>query len=448
MPSLLSRCALGAATLLAMSLVAAPAAQATDVDVDTARTDVQELGREVEIAAEDYNEIRVQLDAQKDRVMAAETRVSSQAKAIEDMTAELGALAVETFKRGGVDPQLAVVLGDPGQFATSSSTLTLMAERRSTSLTDLKGAQEELVRLEATAAGELAEVQAMEADLAERKTAIEARLAGAERRSTSLTDLKGAQEELVRLEATAAGELAEVQAMEADLAERKTAIEARLAGAEDVLAAAEAEAARIEAARRAAAERATRAREAAAAQTAAAEAAAAESTSGSASDDSGPASDDAGSGSSSSGSTSSGSSDSGSTGAQLTSSGTINCGGTSVAVPDDRVATVLGFACAQMGKPYKWGGSGPGSYDCSGLTSAAWSQVGVSLPHSSRAQAGMGTRVSRGDLRPGDLVFTYSPISHVGIYIGGNRMVAAPSAGDVVKIQNLEYQPFNTAVRL
>ncbi|MGJ7449708.1 NlpC/P60 family protein [Aquipuribacter sp. MA13-13] len=396
MPSLLSRCALGAATLLAMSLVAAPAAQATDVDVDTARTDVQELGREVEIAAEDYNEIRVQLDAQKDRVMAAETRVSSQAKAIEDMTAELGALAVETFKRGGVDPQLAVVLGDPGQFATSSSTLTLMAERR----------------------------------------------------STSLTDLKGAQEELVRLEATAAGELAEVQAMEADLAERKTAIEARLAGAEDVLAAAEAEAARIEAARRAAAERATRAREAAAAQTAAAEAAAAESTSGSASDDSGPASDDAGSGSSSSGSTSSGSSDSGSTGAQLTSSGTINCGGTSVAVPDDRVATVLGFACAQMGKPYKWGGSGPGSYDCSGLTSAAWSQVGVSLPHSSRAQAGMGTRVSRGDLRPGDLVFTYSPISHVGIYIGGNRMVAAPSAGDVVKIQNLEYQPFNTAVRL
>lgn len=395
MPSLLSRCALGAATLLAMSLVAAPAAQATDVDVDTARTEVQELGREVEIAAEDYNEVRVQLDAQKDRVVAAETRVSSQAQAIDEMTAELGALAVETFKRGGVDPQLAVVLGDPGEFATSSSTLTLLAERR----------------------------------------------------STSLTDLKVAQEELVRLESAAAGELAEVQAMEADLAERKTEIEARLAGAEDVLAAAEAEAARIEAARRAAEERATRAREAAAAQAAAAEAA----STASDSSDSDSGSRDSGSsdsGSGDSGSGDSGSSGSASTGAQYTSAGTISCGGTSVDVPDDRVATVLSFACAQMGKPYKWGGSGPGSYDCSGLTAAAWSQVGVSLPHSSRAQAGMGSRVSRGDLRPGDLVFTYSPISHVGIYIGGNRMVAAPSAGDVVKIQNLEYQPFNTAVRL
>ncbi len=401
MPSLLSRCALGAATLLAMSLVAAPAAQATDVDVDEARTEVQEIGREVEIAAEDYNEIRVQLAAQKDRVVAAETRVSSQGKAIEDMTAELGALAVETFKRGGVDPQLAVVLGDPGEFATSSSTLTLMAERR----------------------------------------------------STSLTDLKVAQEELVRLESSAADELSEVQAMEDDLAERKTAIESRLAGAEDVLAAAEAEAARIEAARRAAEERATRAREAAAAETAAAEASTGSGSDSEASDagseDSG--SDDSGSsgsGSSGSGSSGSGSSNSGSTGAQFTSAGTISCGGTSVDVPDDRVATVVGFACAQMGKPYKWGGSGPGSYDCSGLTAAAWSQVGVSLPHSSRSQAGYGSRVSRGDLRPGDLVFTYSPISHVGIYIGGNRMVAAPSAGDVVKIQDLSYQPFNTAVRL
>jgi len=406
--------------LLALSVVAAPAAQATDVD--GARSQVQELGREVEVAAEEYNDVRVQLQSQKDRVQASETRVSSQAQAIDAMTAQLGALAVETFKRGGVDPQLAVVLGDPGQFATSTSTLTLMAERR----------------------------------------------------STSLTDLKDAQEELVRLEASAAAELEAVQAMEADLAERKTAIEARLSGAEDVLAAAEAEAARIEAARRAAEERATRSREAAEAAAAVQAAAPAggadeseDDTASSTSSGSGPASSTSssptrsssrsgsgGSSSSSSGGSASGGSSgtssggSASAGAEFTAAGTINCAGTSVDVPDDRVATVLGFACAQMGKPYKWGSSGPSSYDCSGLTSAAWAQAGVSLPHSSKAQAGYGTRVSRGNLRPGDLVFNFSPISHVGIYIGGGRMVAAPSAGDVVKIQSLEYLPFNTAVRL
>ncbi len=101
-----------------------------------------------------------------------------------------------------------------------------------------------------------------------------------------------------------------------------------------------------------------------------------------------------------------------------------------------------------MGKPYQWGAAGPGSYDCSGLTSAAWAQVGVSLPHSSKAQAGYGTSISSGNLQPGDLVFSFSPISHVGIYIGGGRLVAAPSAGDVVKIQSLQYLPFTTAVRL
>ncbi|WP_380169389.1 NlpC/P60 family protein [Jannaschia sp. R86511] len=388
MPSLFSRCALGAATLLAMSLVAAPAAQATDVD--DARTQVQELGREVEIAAEEYNDVRVRLDTQKSRVAAAETRVSSQSQAIAEMQAELGALAVETFKRGGVDPQLAAVLGDPGDYVSSSSALTLMAERR----------------------------------------------------STSLSTLKTAQEELVDLEAAAAAELAEVEAMEDDLAARKTRIEERLAGAEDVLAEAEAEAARIEAARRAAEERATRAREAAAL---------------AAQDDSTDSGTESGSaeGDSSNNRSAGGSSDSAeaggasaSAGAEFTSAGTINCGGTSVEVPDDRVATVLGFACAQMGKPYAWGSSGPNSYDCSGLTAAAWAQVGVSLPHSSKAQAGYGTRVSRGEMRPGDLVFSFSPISHVGIYIGGGRFVAAPSAGDVVKIQSLEYLPFNTAVRL
>lgn len=95
-------------------------------------------------------------------------------------------------------------------------------------------------------------------------------------------------------------------------------------------------------------------------------------------------------------------------------------------------------AMAQRGKPYVWAAGGPGSFDCSGLTQYAFRAAGVSLPHSSRMQSQMGQAVSRGDLQPGDLVFFYSPVSHVGIYIGGGQMVHAPTSGDVVKVAPLE----------
>ncbi len=93
-------------------------------------------------------------------------------------------------------------------------------------------------------------------------------------------------------------------------------------------------------------------------------------------------------------------------------------------------------ALAQLGKPYQWGGNGPGSFDCSGLTTYAWRAAGVSLPRSSRAQYGATTRVSRGSLQPGDLVFYHQPISHVALYIGGGRVVEAPNAGNVVRIRH------------
>jgi len=126
----------------------------------------------------------------------------------------------------------------------------------------------------------------------------------------------------------------------------------------------------------------------------------------------------------------------------------MNCGGVAVDVPTDRVATVLAFACSQLGKPYLWGAAGPNSYDCSGFTMASWAKAGVSLPHSSRSQAGVGTSVSQSQLQAGDLVFSFSPISHVGIYLGGGKMIAAPSAGDVVKIQSQQYLPFTAGTRL
>lgn len=92
-------------------------------------------------------------------------------------------------------------------------------------------------------------------------------------------------------------------------------------------------------------------------------------------------------------------------------------------------------ATAQLGKPYRWGASGPNSFDCSGLTSYAWAKAGVTLPRSSGAQFAGTERISRSQLRPGDLVFYHSPISHVAMYIGDGKVVEAPNSGNNVRIR-------------
>lgn len=99
---------------------------------------------------------------------------------------------------------------------------------------------------------------------------------------------------------------------------------------------------------------------------------------------------------------------------------------------------VVSIALSKLGSPYRWAASGPDSFDCSGFTMWVYRQVGVSLPHSSRAQINYGQRVSRENLAPGDLVFFgRSTIHHVGIYVGGGKYVHAPSTGDVVKVSSL-----------
>lgn len=100
---------------------------------------------------------------------------------------------------------------------------------------------------------------------------------------------------------------------------------------------------------------------------------------------------------------------------------------------------VVSIALAQLGKPYHWGADGPDSFDCSGLMMYCYAQIGIYLPHSAAAQYDCGERVSRGDLKPGDLVFFgRSHISHVGMYIGDGNFIHAPHTGDVVKISSLD----------
>ncbi len=112
-----------------------------------------------------------------------------------------------------------------------------------------------------------------------------------------------------------------------------------------------------------------------------------------------------------------------------------------------RASVAVQEAYNKLGSPYKWAASGPDRFDCSGLTMWVWGKAGVSLPHSSRAQYSGGNKVSRGDLQPGDLTFYGSPIHHVGIYIGGGRMISAPQTGDVVKIQDAFRSDYVGAVR-
>jgi peptidoglycan DL-endopeptidase CwlO len=100
------------------------------------------------------------------------------------------------------------------------------------------------------------------------------------------------------------------------------------------------------------------------------------------------------------------------------------------------VGAVIRYAYAQLGKPYQWGATGPGSFDCSGLTMMAWAQAGVSLPHSSRAQIGIGRQVTQSELQPGDLIFRYSPISHVSLYVGNGQQISATHSGSTVKLQS------------
>jgi cell wall-associated NlpC family hydrolase len=113
-----------------------------------------------------------------------------------------------------------------------------------------------------------------------------------------------------------------------------------------------------------------------------------------------------------------------------------------------KAAQALRLAMGKIGSPYVWGAAGPSSFDCSGLVMWAYRQVGISLPHYTGAQWNAGTHVSRSQLQPGDLVFFYSDLHHMGIYVGNGKMLHAPQTGDVVKIASMSGRPFAGAVRV
>jgi peptidoglycan DL-endopeptidase CwlO len=108
----------------------------------------------------------------------------------------------------------------------------------------------------------------------------------------------------------------------------------------------------------------------------------------------------------------------------------------------------LRFALTRIGDPYVWGAAGPSSFDCSGLVMWAYAQIGISLMHFTGDQWNEGEHISRDQLEPGDLVFFYSDLGHVGIYVGNGLMVDAPTFGIPVHVEPIFWQYYEGAVRI
>lgn len=128
--------------------------------------------------------------------------------------------------------------------------------------------------------------------------------------------------------------------------------------------------------------------------------------------------------------------------------GPVSPAAASTDAPNSRAAAAVSYAYSKLGSPYVWGATGPNAFDCSGLTLAAYRAAGVSLPRTTYSQIDAGRRVARSELRPGDLVFFYSGISHVGIYIGNGQMIHAPNPSAPVRVAPLDEMPYAGATRV
>ncbi|MER6124000.1 NlpC/P60 family protein [Streptomyces sp. NPDC001795] len=128
--------------------------------------------------------------------------------------------------------------------------------------------------------------------------------------------------------------------------------------------------------------------------------------------------------------------------------GPVSASAATAEAPNTRAAAAVAYVYGKLGSPYVWGATGPDAFDCSGLVQAAYRSAGISLPRTTYAQIDAGRRVSRSELLPGDLVFFYSGISHVGLYVGNGQMIHAPNPSAPVRLAPIDEMPFAGATRV
>jgi len=392
------RSLLGACTLV-LGFVAGPLVVHAD-DVSDAQNKVDQVLNELENLRNQLGQIDEDYGAALDRQdLLALEMAESQAR-IDDLSAQLGdvesvlqQIAVDRFTSGD-SLSLSPIFSD-------ASTYSAAAQRAALGLVAIDSGE-----------GDIDDLQALVDDLADEKANLERK----QQESASLiATLEQKQKDFAALETSY---LAKEAQAKADLGE------AKLQAEED---------------RRAAAAQAAE-QAAQAAQQAAQQAANNSGNTG------GNATTPRGGGGNTGGSTGGGSSGGGSTGGGSTgggsSGGGSSGGGGTVTVPpvSGKAGIAVSAAYGQLGVPYRFAAESPGvAFDCSGLTKWAWGRAGVYLPHQSGAQFRSSPQVPKDQAQPGDLIFYYSPIGHVGIYVGGGQMIHAPQTGDVVKLSTVHW---------
>ncbi|MEO7629888.1 MAG: C40 family peptidase [Mycobacteriales bacterium] len=400
-----------------------------------ARVELDALNEKVDAAVEDFNVGTIALDkAQKDAQLA-DTRVARSRAKLARLKAEYGTVAAAAYRGGAADGFVSLVMtSSPQTFLDRASTLDHIARNKRDQMLVLRAADRELRAASDASDVALGKQQAVAVQLAKTKAAIDkdvaqqekllkqletdeakriaAEIAERKRQAALAAARARAKAERARLARIEAARVARVATEKRARLQREAQLKARARmNQQRAVAAAAAEAAALEAAEE---ERAARVAEAAAAAEEARdnqEAEAAERPEPKPEPDPEPSPEPEPSGGS-------------------------------------RASIAVRSAYAQLGKRYVWAADGPNTFDCSGLTMYVWAKAGVSLPHSSRAQFHEGRRVSRSELRSGDLVFFGSPIHHVGIFIGGGQYIAAPQTGDVVSIRSMARNDYTGAVRL
>ncbi|SEO18065.1 C40 family peptidase [Actinacidiphila rubida] len=354
--------ALATVTLLSETANAAPPPPPSIADI---KTQVDKLMHLAEVATEQYDGAKEQVDQQNAKVDKLLAQVARRTQTLNDARRQLGQYAAAQYRGGGDESTTRYMLsGSPQDLVDQLHLTDVLAQRQKAAVESFRVQQVAATQQRVEAAKSLTTLTEQQAKLKAAKQDVQTKLAAAQHLLNSLTAKEKERLALLQLE----------QEREAQLAAAKI-----------------------------------KAREAAQ-QLAAAKAAAAKAKS------------------------------SGSSGSS-TAPTTTTPSNSSVA------QQAIAFARQQIGKPYVWGATGPDSFDCSGLTQAAYKAAGINLPRTTYDQVNVGTRVSEANLQPGDLIFFFSDVSHVGMYIGGGEMIHAPHTGTVVKIAPITEMPFYAAVR-